>query len=157
MKRKEPKPGEHYRSINGNEVEIVLTAINPDHHRKMVVYKDIEDSNVYYTKSLASFLAPADNGNTSESGQKFQFVKIGDEQYLNDEDSVPNMIIHFLELDNYREKILYLQKKHLKISDQFLTAISIGIDFVETKTDLEDRYRDILNYLNTLMRYETRL
>ena len=158
MTRKEPRPGEHYRSIYGNEVEIILIANNLDTHRKMVVYRDIEDSSVYYTKSVKSFLAKADENNGLDSDQKYNFVNVSDiEKKSQTEETLQDMIITFLEMDNSRDKMLYLQKKHLKISDEFLTAISIGIDFVETKSDLEDRYRDILNYLNTLMRYETRL
>lgn len=158
MARKIPRPGEHYRSIYGNEVEIVLIANNLDTHRKMVVYKDVDDSSVYYTKSVKSFLAKADEENGLDSEQEYQFVNITDiEKKEETEESLQDMIITFLEMKSSRDKMLYLQKKHLQISDEFLTAISIGIDFVETKTDLEDRYRDILNYLNTLMRYETRL
>lgn len=151
MTRKEPRPGEHYKSIDGTEIEIVLIATNADTHQKMVIYKNTTYENVFYAKTINSFMEKAD------TDQVYQFEKISDAQEsISDKEALQEMIIHFLDLESSRDKILYLQKKHMEISDDFLSAISIGIDFVETKTDLEERYRDILNYLNTLKRYESR-
>ncbi len=65
------------------------------------------------------------------------------------------MILEFLDLREYKDKLTFLQKHREKLDAAFYNAAAVSLDFVECGKSLDQRYDELLRYLRIKMRYET--
>lgn len=154
--KKEPIKGQRYRYVNGIYVIIESIVYNVDTKKKMVVYYEEENPSSLCARSLDTFFGEVDSDLYPNATQEYNYVPAEESNKADELTSEQQMILDFLDFKTNNEKLMFLQEHHQKITDNFLNSISIGIDFVETKDTLEDRYYDIIHYLRTLVKYEKR-
>ena len=49
----------------------------------------------------------------------------------------------------------FLQKKKSEITEEFIGIVAQSLDFVENDGTVEERYEAVMQYLRTVMRYES--
>ena len=67
-----------------------------------------------------------------------------------------NLLMEYLDLDTYAEKLCFLQKHRADITGDFLEAVAACMDFTESAPTLELRLDQIMHYIEMLMKYERR-
>ena len=155
MEYRIPKKGEIYRHFKGNLYEIVLIARDSETLEEKVVYKEVNGESAY-VRSLPMFVSPVDKEKYPEVTQEFRFelVSADVKQEVEPEVVCATEIIEFLNLDDISDKIKYLQNIKEQITGEFLEVVAQSLDFVEKEKGLEERYKAILKYLETVARYE---
>lgn len=128
-----PKQGEIYKHFKGDLYEVLAVAKHTETMEDMVVYKDAEGENVY-VRPLSMFV----NG--------FE---------LQDETPVLS-ILDFLDCNTATEKIQYLETMKESLTEEFIGLVAQCMDFIENDGTLNDRYHELIKYLKTLERYESR-
>lgn len=66
-----------------------------------------------------------------------------------------SLIWEFLDLSSSKEKMDFLQKKKSEITEEFIGIAAQSLDFVENDGTVEERYEAVMQYLRTVMRYES--
>ena len=147
-----PRKGEHYRHFKGERYEILAVATHSETSQQLVVYEGLYGEHPIYARPLELFLSKVDPEKYPDAEQKERF-RLEEERAVPDTNK-QSMILEFLDLDTKEEKIEYLQKRHMDITDSFLSSAAMSLDFAESKDNLELRYEDLMQYLKTLSRYE---
>ena len=70
--------------------------------------------------------------------------------------SEKEMILAFLDLNENEERAEFLQKHRAVLTDRFLTAAAESMEFAENADTLEERYAELMRFLRTKMKYESR-
>ena len=63
-------------------------------------------------------------------------------------------IMDFLDLSMATEKIQYLETMKDSMTEEFIGIAAQSLDFVENDGTFEERYRELLQYLRTVEKYE---
>ena len=71
-----------------------------------------------------------------------------------EETSLHPKLIQFLDADSYEEKLSILSDLHREISDEMINTIAVSLDLEVKEGELEDRYKEVLNCLITLEKFE---
>lgn len=80
------------------------------------------------------------------------------EELESEEMALDPMLLAFLDAESYVEKLNILAAMHHRITDDLITTMAIANDIEIEEGDLENRYNQLKNCLQTLDRYEiTRL
>lgn len=149
-----PRKGERYRHFKGKQYEILAVAAHTETSQQLVVYEGLYGEHPIYARPLDMFLSKVDLEKYPDSEQKERF-RLEEESVISDtQTQKQSMILEFLDLDTKDEKIEYLQRHHMDITDSFLSSAAMSLDFAESKDTLELRYDDLMQYLKTLSRYE---
>lgn len=133
MEYKKVARGNCYQFTNGKQYQVIEMPLDFETGEEMVVYKEIEEEEQVYVRTLTSFL--------SEIKQVF--------------DDDMNLIEEFLDLDTNEQKLYFLQKYKRNITEKFISIVAQSMDFVEKETSLEMRYQDILHFIKMKMKYES--
>lgn len=64
------------------------------------------------------------------------------------------LLVQFLELDTYKEKLEFFQSIIPKLDDRLTNDICVALDIACSDTSLDDRIAHIRDYLNTQTRFE---
>lgn len=64
------------------------------------------------------------------------------------------MLVKFLDADSYEEKLEILNRLHREITDEIINTIAISLDLEVKEGDIEERYREVMNCLITLEKFE---
>lgn len=152
MEYRIPKKGECYRHFKGNRYQVLAVASHTETSEQLVIYEGLYGDHPVYARPLEMFTGKVDKDKFPDVKQEYRFE-------LEEETAVPDtknqeMIMEFLDLDTKEEKLQYLQQRRLDITESFLSAAAISLDFVENQTSLDGRFEDLVYYLRTLMRYE---
>ena len=74
---------------------------------------------------------------------------------LDDHDGLINpLLVQFLELDTYKEKLEFFQSIIPKLDDRLTNDICVALDIACSDTNLDDRIAHIRDYLQTQTRFE---
>lgn len=147
MGYKKPKKGDIYKHFKGNLYEVVTLAKHTETMEEMVVYQEV-DGNAVYARPLDMFISKVDKEKYPEVTQEYRFEL---------QDNPPKLsIVDFLDLSTATEKIQYLETMKDSITEEFIGLVAQCLDFVENDGTLEERCREILQYLKTVERYERR-
>ena len=74
---------------------------------------------------------------------------------LDDHDGLINpLLVQFLELDTYKEKLEFFQSIIPKLDDRLTNDICVALDIACSDTSLDDRIAHIRDYLQTQTRFE---
>ena len=65
------------------------------------------------------------------------------------------MILEFLDLEKNEEKLEYLKKHRLVLSERFLTSAAESLEYAEREESLEERYAGLVRFLQMKSRYES--
>ena len=135
MEVKIPETETYYRNDRGETYQVQGAAVNTETGKDMVLYQN-KKGQMYVTpveKFCEEMLPAADQAEEEQT-----------------------MIMEFLDLTGSEEKVRYLQKKKLDLTDKFLQIAAQSLEFTENQDSLEMRYQDLIHYLKTLSKYEKR-
>ena len=141
MEYRMPKAGECYRHFKGNEYEVIAIAKHSETLEEMVVYQALYGEKEVYVRPLQMFVEKV-NG-----VDRFSLIESIEEEKQ-------ALIVTFLDYKLASEKINFLQAKKDVIDGNFINLAAQCLDFTETKTELDDRFYDLIKYLRTLEKYE---
>lgn len=146
MDRKLPKAGECYRHFKGNRYQIIAIAKHTETEEDYVVYQALYGENGIFVRPLSMFMEKVDKEKYPDVGQEYRFE-------LEEEKS---LLMEFLDLETYGEKLCFLQKHRGEITGDFLEAVAACMDFTESAPTIELRLNQIMHYLEMLIKYERR-
>ena len=140
MGYRKPKKGDIYKHFKGNVYEILTIAKHSETLEEMVIYQEVDGENVY-ARPLEMFISKVD-----ENTYRFELQK----------DSSSFSIMDFLDLTSASDKIKYLELMKETITEDHLAIIAQSLDFIENDGEWYQRFYEILQYLYTIERYESR-
>ena len=102
---------------------------------------------------LEMIISKVDKEKYPEVEQEYRFELEGEEDGQREDDR--SLIWEFLDLSSSKEKMDFLQKKKSEITEEFIGIAAQSLDFVENDGTVEERYEAVMQYLRTVMRYES--
>ena len=159
MERKKPEAGEKYRHFKGGIYEILHCAISTETREEMVVYVAVNRTKgKVFVSRLVNFMSPLIREQADEWGQKYRFEKIEEVAPICESEALRDdmtMILEFLDLEKNEEKLEYLKKHRLVLSERFLTSAAESLEYAEREESLEERYAGRVRFLQMKSRYES--
>lgn len=147
MEYRIPKKGDVYKHFKGNIYEVLAIAKHTETMEDMVVYQEYDGENVY-VRPLEMFMSKVDKEKYPEVNQEFRFQLQEEIERLS--------IMDFLDLSTATERIQYLESIKDSVTEEFISVAALSFDFVENEGTLDERYRELLQYLKTIEKYEKR-
>lgn len=176
-----PKNNEIYKHFKGNLYKIITTATHSETGEQMVVYQALYGEFPIYCRPLDMFMSEVDHDKYPEVTQKMRFEPVDE---LVNMDSVANsvktpcapelqednsqheecpseengevdpLILEFLDAENIAQKKNVLTALHHRITDEIINTLAVVMDVVIEEGELEDRYYQLKNCLETKEKYE---
>ena len=158
-----PVKGEKYRHFKGAEYEIVAIARHSETMEELVIYFPIKSPEKIFARPLTMFMSQVDREKYPDVKQEYRFEKIADapkelksaQEEDDGLDTVPPMLLEFLDAETYAEKLVIFDRMRASITDEIIDAIAVSLDTEVDKLPLEERYRQIKEILLMQESYET--
>lgn len=178
-----PKNNEIYRHFKGNLYKVITLATHSETGEQMVVYQALYGDFAVYCRPLDMFVSEVDHEKYPEATQKFRFepesalVSVeANESVMEDtvsedmqaveennaecmdtaeaELEVDPLILEFLDAETISQKKNILTALHHRITYEMINTLAVVLDVVVEDGELEDRYYQLKNCLETKERYE---
>ena len=153
MEDRIPKKGDIYLHFKGSRYQVIAVAEHSETKEELVIYEGLYGEHKVYARPMSMFLEKIDKEKYKKANQTYRFELCEEEELP---ENGPAMLIDFLNMETYEEKLAYLEKIRLDISENFLVSAAVSLDFAEAKETIDERYEDLRNYLRTLIQYEQR-
>ncbi len=148
-----PKEGECYRHFKGKRYQVIGIAKHSETMEELVVYRQLYGEQELYVRPLEMFISKVDKEKYPEVRQEYRFELEEGEGGQKEEDR--SLLWEFLDLSSAKEKMDFLQKRKAEITEEFIGIVAQSLDFVENDGTVEERYEAVMQYLRTVMRYES--
>lgn len=177
-----PKAYERYRHFKGNCYQILAIARSSEDESEQVVYQALYPPFTIYVRPLSMFMSEVDRAKYPDAGQRYRFELIDEtpdqlytaeqgtplapEQMTEKDEDADGMtdadadgmidadVLAFLDADTYEQKMNIFSALHDRVTQEMLNTIAVSLDIEVDSADLEERYRQIQNCLQTFQRYE---
>lgn len=147
-----PKEGECYRHFKGKRYQVIGIAKHSETMEELVVYRQLYGEQELYVRPLEMFISKVDKEKYPEVRQEYRFEL---EEGAGSQKEDRSILWEFLDLSSAKEKMDFLQKKKSEITEEFIGIVAQSLDFVENDGTVEERYEAVMQYLRTVMRYES--
>lgn len=154
MGKRIPRPGECYRHFKGRRFQVLTIAEHTERKETLVIYEGLYGRHPVYAKTLEHFLGIVDKEKFPDTDQIYRFELEEDTAIVDRKKQ--SLILQFLELEDTLEKKKFLQSHEKEMSDDFLSAAAMSLDYTEVSSDIELRYHELLKYLDMLIKFERR-
>lgn len=149
---KSPKPGEIYRHFKGNLYQIITIATHTETEEQLVIYQALYGEFGIFARPLFMFLDEVQPG-------CLRFVLVNKKEIQETESTTKTSkpmfsLMDFLDAETYKEKTDIFRRMKNTLDDKTINDIAAALDIVVEETEFEDRYRSVLNCLNTMSRFE---
>lgn len=167
--RKEPKPLQVYKHFKGNVYQVVTVAVHTESGEKLVIYRPLYSEGTTYARPLSMFMSEVDKKKYPEVKQKFRFEEINEPgEFVDDttvssesseseakmEEGLNPLLEAFLDAPSYEEKLDKFYDMRKSITDDMLSYVAMSLDIELSKETTEDKYKEILGCLKTMVKYE---
>lgn len=149
-----PRPGECYRHFKGNRYQVLTIAKHTESEETLVIYEGLYGEHPIFARPLEMFVGKVDKEKFPNVTQEYRF-ELEEETAVIDQDK-QSLIMQFLELDDNMAKRKFLQYHENQMTDDFLAAAAMSMDYTEVSSDLKIRYHELLKYLDMLIKFERR-
>ena len=168
-----PRPYEIYRHFKGNLYQVITLAEHTETGEQMVVYQALYGEFAMYTRPLSSFMEKVDKVKYPKADQEWRFElqtgaareakpeeKTAAEQTRDqvmafaEEPELDPLVLSFLEAASHAERLSILTGLHHRITDEMITTMATASDIEVPEGDLETRFQELKNCLQTLEKYE---
>lgn len=182
--RDNPKPYELYKHFKGNTYQIICIAKDSEDLSLKVVYQGMYAPYDIYVRSLDMFMEEVDHEKYPDARQRYRFelvgassectnttatkAKIDGADQSTDEASneatikansdsakeAPKLLMDFLDADTVDAKLFVLADMEEDINEHILTSMELSLGMEPSESSLQERYRDIKNFLALKQKYE---
>ena len=175
--------GDIYRHFKNKLYQVKDIAYHSETGEKYVVYQALYGSFKTYIRPFDMFMSEVDHIKYPDVRQKYRFEKVavdddgriicqeesesentdiiqsGDDVNDNERDnmeegSVNPYLIEFLDKDTIKEKIEYINMIKKNVDNRLISDIAATMDLTIDDGELDDRYRQLVNCLQTMARFE---
>lgn len=146
--KRRPKEGECYRHFKGKRYQVIGIAKHSETMEELVVYRQLYGEQGLYVRPLEMFVSKVDKEKYPEVKQEYRFE-------LEEQEEKRTLLWEFLDLSSAKEKMDFLQKRKSEITEEFIGIVAQSLDFVENDGTVEERYEAVIQYLRTVVRYES--
>lgn len=169
--RTNPQPYQIYKHFKGNLYQILTMASDSETQDALVVYQALYSPYKVWVRPLTMFMSEVDHNKYPSVTQKYRFDLQGDlpiekmditaqskDQCTEEEDYddivLEPLVLEFLESDTYEQKLNILASLHNRITDDMINTMAIAMDVEIGDGDLEQRFSELKNCIDTLKKYE---
>ncbi|MFT3985572.1 MAG: DUF1653 domain-containing protein [Lachnospiraceae bacterium] len=171
--REEPKEFQVYKHFRGTDYQVLAIAKHTETNEKLVIYRALYDPQKVYARPVEMFMSEISCKLYPDSQRRYRFELVtGDEKvpeikakvteqqitqalYEDYDDSVIDPELEkFLDEKSYEKKLEMLIGLKKKADDEMLNTIAMSLDLEVTKTATDEKYKEILDCLKTLEKYE---
>lgn len=180
--REEPRPLQVYKHFKGNYYQILAVAKHSETEEKLVIYRPLFEGDQVCARPLEMFLSDVDHDKYPEVKQKYRFAlvtghgrnvqhaasdeaatevkaqdKPEEENTLKDTDETTqdSLLDKFLDAQSAEEKLDILTGSWKTITEDNIDNIAVVLDMELNGKTLEEKYKEILNFLKLRAKYES--
>lgn len=176
----QPAVNEIYRHFKGNLYKVITLATHSETGEQMVVYQALYGDFAVYVRPLSMFVSRVDREKYPKITQEYRFERVDsmitpvmpgnnianmqieqtsieqpkpadDEQESADIDP---LVLEFLDADTMPQKRNILAALHHRITEDMIGTLAVSLDMVIDNGDLEERYQQLRNCINTKEKFE---
>ncbi len=157
-----PEEGKLYRHFKGTVYRVICIARDSETLEEKVVYENTSDPAKKFVRPLTEFLSRVDRDKYPDVPDEYRFTEVEDkesdkavpESVDDTEEEAALPLVEFLEAEGNEAKLGVLQKRRSMITDEMINAMAASLDTEIRQGRTEDRYEELKEYLQTMIRYE---
>ena len=171
--------GGFYRHFKNKLYQVKGIAYHSETKEKMVVYQAMYGDYSLYVRPYDMFLSEVDHAKYPDVTQKYRFQETTPAEFEaqvvnsvmsdgkeaaevdlldNDEEKPDKILMDFLDIDTYQEKLKYIDIVRDRLDDKIIDAMAASLDVEVPEGSLDKRYQSLKQVISAHAKYEcTRL
>lgn len=171
--------GGFYRHFKNKLYQVKGIAYHSETKEKMVVYQAMYGDYSLYVRPYDMFLSEVDHAKYPDVTQKYRFQETTPAEFEaqavnsvmsdgkeaaevdlldNDEEKPDKILMDFLDIDTYQEKLKYIDIVRDRLDDKIIDVMAASLDVEVPEGSLDKRYQSLKQVISAHAKYEcTRL